>query len=61
MSPPALRLSIELVGEDKIMFAADYPYESVEDGVRFMDEVAITEEQRRKIYSENAIRIFKLN
>lgn len=61
MSAPALQLSIEVVGEDRIMFAADYPYESVEDGVKFMDEVDITEAQRRKIYSENAIRIFNLN
>jgi 5-carboxyvanillate decarboxylase len=61
MSGPALRLCIEIVGEDKIMFAADYPYESVEDGVKFLDEVEITEVQRRKIYSENATRIFKLD
>lgn len=61
MSSPALRLSIEVLGEDKIMFAADYPYESVEDGVKFMDEVEITEIQRRKIYADNAMRIFNLN
>lgn len=60
MSAPALRLCIEVVGEDKIMFAADYPYESVEEGVNFMDEVDISETQRRKIYVENAIRIFNL-
>jgi 2,3-dihydroxybenzoate decarboxylase len=60
MSAPALHLSIEVLGEDKIMFAADYPYESVEDGVRFMDEVEITDIQRRKIYADNAIHIFGL-
>lgn len=61
MSAPALHLSIEVLGEDKIMFAADYPYESVEDGVKFLDEVDITEVQRRKIYAENATRIFLLD
>lgn len=60
MSGPALRLSLEIVGEDNIMFAADYPYESVEDGVKFLDEVEITDAQRRKIYAENAVRIFRL-
>jgi 2,3-dihydroxybenzoate decarboxylase len=60
MSSPALRLSIEVMGEDKIMFAADYPYESVKDGVKFMDEVEVTEVQRRKIYADNATRIFGL-
>lgn len=61
MSAPALKLSIEVLGEDKIMFAADYPYESVKDGVQFMDTVDITDIQRRKIYADNAMRIFKLN
>jgi 5-carboxyvanillate decarboxylase len=60
MSAPALKLSIEVLGVDRIMFAADYPYESVEEGVKFLDEVDITEEQRRKIYSINAERIFRL-
>ena len=61
MSAPALLLSIDVVGEDKIMFAADYPYESVEDGVKFLDEVEISEAQRRKIYADNATRIFRLD
>lgn len=43
MSAPALHLSIEVMGEDNIMFAADYQYESVEEGVKFMDEVDISE------------------
>jgi len=60
MSASALKLTIEVLGVDRIMFAADYPYESVEEGVKFLDEVDITEEQRRKIYSTNAERIFRL-
>lgn len=60
MSAPALRLSIDVLGSERIMFAADYPYESVAEGVRFMDTVDITPEQRAKIYAENAKRIFKL-
>lgn len=60
MSAPALKLSLEVLGADRIMFAADYPYESVEEGVKFLDTVDITEEQRKKIYSSNAERIFRL-
>jgi 5-carboxyvanillate decarboxylase len=60
MSAPALKLSLEVLGEDRIMFAADYPYESVEEGVKFLDEVDITEAQRRKIYAGNAERVFRL-
>lgn len=60
MSAPALKLSIEVLGIERIMFAADYPYESVEEGVKFLDTVDITEKQRQQIYSTNAERIFKL-
>jgi 2,3-dihydroxybenzoate decarboxylase len=59
-SAPALRLSLDVLGVDRIMFAADYPYESMKEGVEFMDKVNITEEERQKIYSLNAKRVFKL-
>jgi 5-carboxyvanillate decarboxylase len=60
MSAPALKLSIEVLGVERIMFAADYPYESVEEGVTFMDKVDIPEAQRQQIYSTNAERYFRL-
>ena len=60
MSAPALKLSIEVLGVERIMFAADYPYESVTEGVAFMDTVAISEAHRQAIYSDNAKRIFRL-
>ena len=60
MSAPALRLSIEVLGVERIMFAADYPYESVAEGVQFMDTVALTDAQRHAIYAGNAERVFKL-
>ena len=60
MSAPALRLSIEVLGVERIMFAADYPYESVAEGVQFMDTVDVTDAQRQAIYAGNAERVFKL-
>jgi len=60
MSAPALKLSLDVLGADRILFAADYPYESVAEGVDFMDGVDITESQRAKIYHGNAERIFRL-
>ena len=60
MWAPALKLSIEVLGVERIMFAADYPYESVEEGVKFLDGVDISDTDRQKIYSLNAERYFKL-
>ena len=59
-SPPALKLSIEVLGADRILFAADYPYESVEESVAFMDSVDIADNIRAQIYGGNAARIFCL-
>ncbi len=55
---PVLRFCIEAVGADNIMFAIDYPYQTTEAAVRFLDEAEISDEDRRKIYHRNAERIF---
>jgi hypothetical protein len=55
---PVLRFCIEAVGADNIMFAIDYPYQTAEGAVRFLDEAEISDEDRRKIYHRNAERIF---
>ncbi len=59
-SMPALRLSLDELGVDRILFAADFPYEDDAEAVRFMDGAHVTEEERRKIYETNAERVFKL-
>ncbi len=55
-----LKLGLDELGADRIMFAADFPYEDDAEAVAFMDGAAVSEEQRRKIYETNALRIFKL-
>ena len=59
-SMPALRLSLDELGSERILFAADYPYEDDAEGVRFMDGATITEAERRQIYETNAMRVFRL-
>jgi 2,3-dihydroxybenzoate decarboxylase len=53
-----LRLSLEMLGSEKVLFAADYPYEAVPEAVEFMDTVDVTEEVRHQIYHENAEALF---
>jgi 2,3-dihydroxybenzoate decarboxylase len=59
-SAPPLQLSLDLLGEQRILFATDDPYESVEQAVEFMNCVQISEQSRRAIYHENAERVFNL-
>jgi len=57
---PAIKLMIEVMGEDRVMYAMDYPYEYVPDEVRAMDNLAITDAQKKKFFQSNAERWFKL-
>ena len=58
--PGVMRFVHEELGPDRILFAADYPYEVVEEAVSFMDTVPMTEVDRKKIYEQNATRLLKL-
>lgn len=57
---PALKFCIDAISADNIMFAIDYPFCDSAEAVEFMDSVDISEEDRKKIYSENAERIFNI-
>jgi 2,3-dihydroxybenzoate decarboxylase len=57
---PAVKLMIEVMGEDRVMYAMDYPYEYVADEVRAMDNLSITPEQKKKFFQSNAERWFGL-
>jgi gamma-resorcylate decarboxylase len=57
---PTLVDAIAEVGEDRIMFSVDYPFEDTSEATEWFDRAEITEEQRRKIGRENAIALFKL-
>ena len=51
---------IEVMGEDRVMYAMDYPYEYVADEVRMMDNLEITAAQKKKFFQTNAERWFRL-
>jgi 5-carboxyvanillate decarboxylase len=57
---PAVKLMIEVMGEDRVMYAMDYPYQYVPDEVRAMDNLGITAVQKMKFFQSNAERWFKL-
>ena len=57
---PAIKLMIEVMGEDRVMYAMDYPYQYLPDEVRWMDDMAISDSQKKKFFQTNAERWFKL-
>ena len=53
-----LKLSTDVLGADRVLFAADYPYESLTEAVEFMDTAPVTEADRHRIYHSNAEELF---
>jgi predicted TIM-barrel fold metal-dependent hydrolase len=58
-TPSLIGILLEL-GADRLMFAADYPFEELDDGAAWLDNVPISDGDRRKIASENARRLLHL-
>jgi 5-carboxyvanillate decarboxylase len=57
---PAIKLMIEVMGEDRVMYAMDYPYQYVADEVRTHDLLDISDSAKKKLMQANAERVFKL-
>jgi 2,3-dihydroxybenzoate decarboxylase len=52
--------ALDALGDGRVMFSADYPYESAGEAGRFIDDVDLPEERRAKVCHANAERIFDL-
>ena len=57
---PTLTLCLDVLGAERIMFAVDSPFASLEQGTRWLDNAPISDADRRMIYQENAQRVFSL-
>lgn len=55
-----LMMTIELLGIDNVLFAADWPFEIARDSVDAIDAMPLSAEDKAKIYHRNAKRVFKL-
>lgn len=54
MSPEAFRCTQDVLGMDHILFASDYPYESVEDMMAFLRGIPLDEADYARLYYQNA-------
>ncbi|WP_053268879.1 amidohydrolase family protein [Pseudomonas chlororaphis] len=52
--------SISEIGVDRVLFSADYPYESMATASDWFDRALISENDRKKIGRGNALRLFGL-
>jgi 2,3-dihydroxybenzoate decarboxylase len=57
---PAITFTQQVVGEDRVMYAMDYPYQFHADEVRTHDTLEIPAATKKKLMQTNAERWFKL-
>jgi 2,3-dihydroxybenzoate decarboxylase len=55
-----LRCSLDALGEDRVMFSADYPFETITEASEFIDNAPIDDSLRARICAGNAIDLFAL-
>ena len=64
---PALRCGIDFFGADRIMFASDCPFDPeggpmfIRDNMRAVEEAGLSQNDQKKIFSGNAIELFRLH
>jgi 2,3-dihydroxybenzoate decarboxylase len=59
-SAEPLACAISALGHQRVMFAADYPFESTHAAAHFIDEVVLEDNVRKDICFTNATRLLKL-
>jgi len=55
-----LKCAIHELGEDRVMFSVDYPYESSDVASRFIEEAPIPESIRKKVCYQNAEKVLNI-
>lgn len=57
----ALLCALAEMGDERVLFSVDYPYEETKTAADWIERAPITHEQREKICYRNAERVLKLN
>jgi len=65
-SRKAIEHAIEFFGEDNVLFASDAPFDPeggpmyIRETIKILDELEISDELRKKLYQDNAVRLLGL-
>ena len=57
----SVRAVIDILGADRVLFAADYPHEDKRACVKDFDAIRLSDEDRLKLYELNSRRVFGLD
>jgi 5-carboxyvanillate decarboxylase len=57
---PAIKFTQEMMGVDRVMYAADYPYQHTVDEISRLDGMSISMEDKKRFFQTNAETAFRL-
>jgi 5-carboxyvanillate decarboxylase len=57
---PAVMFCRQVLGNDRVLYAMDYPYQFVPEEVVAMDSLPISDAEKKAFYQSNAEKVFKL-
>lgn len=57
---PQLKMVIDTVGIDHVLFAVDYPFEPIDLSVEALDSSPLTADEKARIYYRNAERLYRI-
>nr|WP_237437332.1 amidohydrolase family protein [Alteraurantiacibacter aestuarii] len=57
-SPASIELMMKVMGEDRVMYAMDYPYQFVPAEVELLDDMEMSAATKKKFFQTNAEKLF---
>ncbi len=58
---PSFQCALEVMGVDRMLFSADYPFEKMDEAATWFDKTPLSDADRLRIGRTNAIQLFNLN
>ncbi len=58
--PAAVKFTQDFMGMQRVLYAMDYPYQHAVDEVSFLDDMALSPQDRKRFFQTNAQTLFKI-
>lgn len=57
---PQLRMTLEVMGRDRVMYATDYPFEKQAEAVGFVEAMPLSPVEKKALFEDVAARVFRI-
>ncbi len=57
---PQLRMTLDVLGRDRVMYATDYPFEKQGEAVSFVEAMPLRASEKKMLFEDVAVRVFGL-